>query len=190
MRKAALFLALWVASFAAAPFVFAAEAQAITPAARVAEALQLLKSEDPYKQELGFLRLEALRDRSTLPEIRPYLDNHDPDLRAYSLRAVAAIDGLNAVSLLLERLKTEKHPRVRRAAVLGLEPFAKDDPRILPALIGALRDHSTEVRIAAVDVVSRIHDPKAKEAILLRNKWEWRADVKRVLKVAVKRIQQ
>lgn len=188
-RKLLLCLAVGVSGWMAVPFAFAAEAQAVTPAARTAEALQLLKSQDPYQQRLGFLRLEALRDPSTLPEIRPYLDSRDPDLRAYSLRAVAAIDGLKAVPLLLERLKKDGQPRVRRAAVLGLEPLAKDDARILPALIDALRDRSTEVRMAAVDVVSRVDDPRAKKAILLRNQWEWRRDVKRVLKLAIKRIQ-
>ncbi len=184
-----LFVLFCVLALVFGPAAFAADVKTITNSERTAQAIEFLKSGDPYKQQLGFLRLEALRDPATLSEIRSYLSNKDPDLRAYSLRAVAAIQGLESVPLLIERLKTDKQPRVRRAAVLGLEPFAKEDAAVLPALIQALRDRSTEVRISAVDVVSRINDPKAKEAIMLRNKWEWRRDVKRVLKLAVKRIQ-
>ena len=159
-----------------------------SPSPQAVEAMQLLESTDAYQRQVGFLRLEALREPSTVETIQPYVDSKDPDMRAYSLRALAAIQGAPAVPMLLSKLKSERHPRVRRAALLGLEPLQKSDPEILPAFIAALRDPNTEVRMAAVDVVSRIDDPRAREAILRRYKREWRRDVRRVLRLAMKRL--
>lgn len=178
--------ALWLIS--AADAAYGEEPSAQAPSPKAVEAIQLLESEDPYQRQVGFLRLEALREPSTAPAIKVYIDSKDPELRAYSLRALAAIEGLSAVPFLLERLKTDKHPRVRRAALLALEPLQAGDQAILPACIVALRDRNTEVRMTAVDIVSRIDDPRAREAIVKRYKWEGRRDVRRVLKMAMKRL--
>ena len=166
----------------------AEDAPVTGPSPRAVEALQLLESKDAYQRQKGFLRLEALREPSTLASIQTYLGSRDPETRAYALRAMAAIQGVGSVPLLLDVLHKEKHPRVRRAAILGMEPFAMGDPTILPALIRALRDSTTEVRITAVDVVSRIDDPRAREAIITRYKRERRRDVRRVLELAMKRL--
>jgi ribosome-associated translation inhibitor RaiA len=166
------------------------EAPLPAPSSKAVEALQLVESKDPYQQQLGFLRLEALREAGTAPLIREYLTHRKPEMRAYALRALAAIEGAASVPTLLNALRTDKQALVRRAALLGLEPFHKADPDILPAFIKALRDRKTEVRMAAVDVVSRIDDPRAREAILLRNKRERRRDVRRVLSLAVRRLGQ
>ena len=161
-----------------------------TPTPQAVEAMRLLESSDPYQRQLGFLRLEALRETGTVKTIERYLTSRDPEVRAYSLRAVAAITGEPAIPTLLQVLASEKHPRVRRAALLGLEPFERSDPRILAACIKALRDPNTEVRMAAVDIVSRVDDPRAREAILIRYKRETRRDVRRVLRLAMKRLGQ
>jgi HEAT repeat protein len=125
---------------------------------------------------------------STADVIRGYVDSPDPDMRASSLRAVAAIEGVAAVPLLLQVLKADKHPSVRRAALLGLEPLQQTNAEILPAFLKALRDRKAEVRMAAVDIVSRIDEPRAREAILTRNKRERDRDVRRVLELAMKRL--
>ena len=164
----------------------AEDAKPVSPEA--ADALALLGSGDAYERQKGFLRLEALRDPGTVDAIRPYVDSKDPELRAYSLRALAAIEGVRVVPLLLERLRSDQHPRVRRAALLGLEPLAGGAPTILPALIAALRDRKTEVRMAAIDIVSRIDDPRAREAIAVRTRRERDRDVRRVLALAAKRM--
>jgi hypothetical protein len=168
----------------------AEEPVSTTPSPKAVEALRLIESTDPYRQQLGFLRLEALRETSTVPLIRKYLMHRDPELRAYVLRALAAIEGAPAVPTLLAALRTDKQPLVRRAALLGLEPLQQSDPNILPAFIKALRDKKTEVRMVAVDIVSRVDDPRAREAILLRNKRERRRDVRRVLSIAMRRLGQ
>ena len=162
---------------------------ALPPSPKALEAMRLLDSSDPYQRQLGFLRLEALREPSTVEAVTRYLESPDREVRAYSLRALAAIEGVAAVPTLLERLRSDRQAQVRRAAILGLEPLQPRHPDILPALIKALRDRSTEVRIAAVDVVSRIKDPKAREAMLLRQKRERRRDVQRVLKLARQRVE-
>ena len=160
--------------------------QALSP--RAVEALDLVSSDDRYKQELGFLRLEALREPASIPEILPYASHKDPELRAGGVRALAAIQGIESCPLLLDRMQHDPHPRVRRAAMLGIEPFAESDPKILPILIERLRDKDATVRMTAIDVVSRIADPTAREAILQRNKREGRRDVRRVLELAMKRM--
>ena len=78
--------------------------------ARATEALRLLNSADPYQRRLGFLRLEALRDPSTVSAIQPYVTSRDPELRASGLRALAAIQGVEAIPLLLHALKTDRQP--------------------------------------------------------------------------------
>ena len=166
--------------------VRAASGEALSPAAE--DALRLIETGDAYERQVGFLRIEALREPASVEPLRAYITHKDEVRRAYALRALAAIQGAEAVPLLLEKLSHDKHGRVRRAAVLGLEPLVNASPEILPALIKALRDHRTDVRMAAVDVVSRIDHPQAREAIRMRNKREARRDVKRVLRVAMKRM--
>lgn len=160
------------------------------PSPQAVAAMHLLEATDLYQRQLGFLRLEALREPSTLETIRAYISHRDPQTRAYSLRALAAIEGVPAIPVLLHALRTDKYPRVRRAALLALEPLARNDAEVLPALLDALRDWSPEVRMAAVDIVSRINDPRAREAILIRYRRERVRDVRRVLTLAMKRLRE
>ena len=155
---------------------------------KAAAAIQQLESDDAYQRQLGFLRLEALRETATLDVIRQYLESPDEETRAYSLRAVAAIEGVASIPVLLEMLKTDADPRVRRAALLGVEPFSAFDPDILPACLLALRDREAEVRITAVDIVSRMDDPRAKDAIRVRFKREHDPNVRHALRLAMTRL--
>jgi len=161
-----------------------------TPSPRALEAIRLIESSDPYEQQVGFLRLEALREPSTIEVLERYAAHPQAQRRAAGLRALAAIQGSSAAPRLLERLKTDRDAAVRRAILLGLEPFALEHPDILPALLKALRDRDTEVRMTAVDIVSRIDDPRAREAIRFRYKYEWRRDVRRVLASAMPRLEK
>ena len=146
-----------------------------------------MESEDSYQRQIGFLRLEALRETGTLPIVQHYLADRDPDIRAASLRALAAIQGREAIPALVAALG-DGHPRVRRAALLALEPLRDTDPSIAPALIWALRDRKTEVRMTAADIVSRIPSEEARAAIRTRVRRERDPDVRRVLALAVRRI--
>ena len=158
------------------------------PSPRAVDAMRLLTSGDPYQRQLGFLRLEALREMSTVATIRTYATSRDPQTRAYSLRAVAAVEGAPAIPWLLEAWKRERDPLVRRAVLLGLEPLQRDEPHLLSVFLKALQDRNLEVSMAAVDIVSRIDDPRAREAIRSRWKRERRRDVRRVLALALKRL--
>jgi HEAT repeat protein len=147
-----------------------------------------LDAKDAYVRQEAFLHLEALREPATAPVVRQYLTSKDLETRVFAVRAVAAIEGAKAVPTVLERLHKRERPAVRVAAVLALEPLQKQDPSVAPALIAALRDRSPQVRMAAVDVVSRIKQPEAKAAILTRWRRERHRDVRRVLELAMKRI--
>ena len=182
---AASFLLLLLAADAeAAPSPPASNQQPLSADAQAA--VPLLDAEDSYTRQTGFIRLEALREPATVPVVRRYLKSRNMDTRAFSIRALAAIDGVNAIPTLLERLKHDRAPRVRVAAILGLETL--EDPRVLPALIERLKDRSADVRMAAVDSVSRFDRPDAKGAILKRARRERDRDVQRVLEQAVKRV--
>ena len=172
------------------PTLEAEDAAQVTsqPSPQAVEAIRLLEAADPYQRELGFLRLEALREPATVSAIQHYVSSRDPETRAHSLRALAAIQGPESIPLLTEELSRDKHPQVRRAALLGMEPFVGTHPELVPVFIASLRDGSTEIRMAAVDIVSRIDDPRAREAILMRNRRERRKDVRRVLKLAMRRL--
>jgi len=150
------------------------------------ELIKQLETKDTYTRQRSFMRLEALREPATAPIIHQYVKSRNADTRAFSARALAAIEGAQAVPTLRELARRDRSPRVRLAAVLALEPL--QDPQVLPILIEKLRDRSPEVRMAAVDAVSRVDDVKARESILLRWRRERHRDVRRVLREAVDRL--
>lgn len=165
-----------------------AQEEAPTLSPEAARLVKQLDAQDPYTRQLAFLRLEALREPATAPIVRRSLESRDPDTRAFGVRALAAIEGQAAVAVLLERLVRDRHPRVRVSTLLALEPL--QDPAILPIFIKKLRDRNREVRMAAVDAVSRVDQPEAREAIRRRWKRERDRDVRRVLEEAMKRMGQ
>ena len=184
---------IWLGQLAFLLFAYCAAGSAeappppdLDPAAQ--DALRLIASSDAYQQELGFLRLEALRDPGTLPAILPYTDNPDAQMRAWSLRAVAAIQGEQAIPMLTQHFKTDRSADVRREILLGLEPYAKTHQELLELFLGALTDRQPQVRMTAADIVSRIDDPAADKAIRDRRRREHRKDVRRVLDMAIQRI--
>ena len=193
MIRPQAFRAPWIAIVTLATGLLApgvqSDASSSAPlSAKAREAITLLDAQDPYQRQLGFLRLEALRDPSTVETILRYVHNQDEDIRAASLRAVAAIKGAAASPRLLEAVTRDRSARVRRAALLGLEPFILENSSILPAALKALRDPEADVRITAADVVSRVDDPQARQALLLRAKRERNKDVRRVIETALKRL--
>jgi HEAT repeat protein len=149
--------------------------------------LKQLDSKDAFLRQEAFVRLEALRDPATASVVRPYLTSRNLETRTFAVRAVAAIEGVQAVPTLLAQFKRER-PTVRIAILLALEPLQAQDPSIAPVLLAALRDRKPQVRMAAVDIVSRLKQPQAREAILTRWKRERHRDVRRVLELAMKRI--
>ena len=185
-RDRMLLVTLLLAGSCVMPRAWAAEPGSMDQRAK--DAIALLESNDPYQRQVGFLRLEALRDPGTVGAIRPALTARDPERRAEAVRALAAIQGAQAVQQLLDILHADQHPHVRRAALLGLEPLARTNPEILPAFIAALKDRKPEVRMTAVDIVSRIDDPQARAAIQARNRRERDRNVRRVLALAMNRL--
>src|SRR3989338_7119463 len=103
LSSLALFLALAIRSS------YAQDVQESSLSPRAVEAINLLESNDPYMRQLGFIRLEALREPASSSIAMKYADSRDPDLRAYSLRLLAAVQGPAAVPLLLEKLNKDKH---------------------------------------------------------------------------------
>lgn len=153
------------------------------PAALSAQAQELIKgldSEDGYLRQKAFIRLEALREPASAAVVRRYLASRDVNTRAFSVRALAAIEGVAAIPTLMERARRDK-PRIRVTALLALEPLAAQEPALVPFFIEKLRDRNTEVRMAAVDIVSRLDDPRAREALNVRWRRERHRDVRRIL---------
>lgn len=187
MRRRILVLALCLPS-AWVPIDGAAQE---TPAEISMDAQRLLEqidTEDPDLRRRAFLQLEALREPATASAIRRYLADRRVELRTLSVRALAAIEGARSVPALLERLQRDRSPAVRLQSILAVEPFVGQDASALPPLLKALRDRQPDVRIAAIDVVSRSEKPEAKEALTLRWKRERHRDVRRVLEAAMKRV--
>ncbi len=160
--------------------------------AALSPALQQLAShaddKDVYERQKAFLRIEATRDPGFVPLLQQHVQSRDPHTRAFSVRALAAIAGSAAIPTLLDSATHDRKSDVRVAALLGLEPLRDRDPSIEPVFLKALRDRSADVRMVAVDIVSRSPAPEAKEAIRKRWKREHHGDVRRVLKDAMKRI--
>ena len=163
-----------------------AQEQSVPISPEAQEQIKQLDAKDAYVRQKAFLELEALREPATAAIVRRYLDNKDPETRALSVRALAAVEGAAAIPTLVDRMKNDRHPSVRLAAVLALEPLK--DPSVTPAFIERLRDRSPQVRMAAVDVVSRLDDPPARAAIRLRRRREHNRDVQRVLQEAMERV--
>jgi len=152
------------------------------------ELIRLLDAEDLSVRQEAFLRLEALREPATASVVRAHLASRDPNTRAFSVRAIAAIEGPSAVPTLLKSLKRDRHAFVRLESLLALEPLWEQEPTIGAAFIAALRDRHAQVRMAAVDAVSRIDEPEAHAAIRTRWRRERHRDVRRVLEEAMKRL--
>lgn len=175
---------------AALAFAAAAWSEDMTPSPHAVEAMRLLDSKDPYLRQLGFLRLEALREPATVSAVTRYLHSRNPVVRGEALRALAAIQGHAAIPTLLQSLAHDGDTTPRRAALLGLEPLyrVQADAAVKAALLKALRDRKPEVRMTAVDIASRLDDPDARALIQKRLLRERHRDVLRVLALAKKRM--
>ena len=139
-----------------------AEDAAISP--EVNQALRLLMANDVFSKQAGLLKLEALRDPSTMSAVRPFLDDSNPLLRAQALTAARAIQGKSAIPLLVDRLARDRHADVRRQAANELHELA--DPSTVPPLVSALEDRQVVVRVAAVEALGVMHDRSVTPAII------------------------
>lgn len=184
-------LGILLSFLALLPSIAVAEEAAVSsPSGISPEANRLIKqldADDPYIRQEAFLQLEMLREAATAPVVRHYLESSNAETRAFSVRALAAIEGVKAVPTLIERLKRDRSPRVRVSALLALEPL--QDPTILPVFIDRLRDRNRDVRMAAADAVSRVKQPEARAALQKRWRRERDRDVRRVLEKAMARIE-
>lgn len=168
----------------------AEEPEPVAPAGMSAEArrlVRLLDADDAYVRQEAFIQLEMLREAASAPEVRKRLESSKPETRAFSVRALAAIEGLKAVPDVIDRLKRDHDPRVRVSAILALEPL--QNPAILPVFIERLRDRNRDVRMAAADAVSRSKQPEAHAALKRRWRRERDRDVRRILQQAMQRIE-
>jgi HEAT repeat protein len=187
MQHAVYFLSVFFALFTLWVGPALAQTQALSP--RAQEAVQLLQSGNSDERRLALMRIEALREPAAGDAVVAYLRDEDDGVRAYAYRAWVGLYGQQAIPDLLKAYPQEKAPRVRRAILFALEPYRAVDAQIAELYYAGLTDRNTETRIAAVDLVSRIDEPRAREAIRRRAKKEWRRDVRRTLKLALARIE-
>ena len=91
-----------------------------------------------------------------LPALRPLLADADPDRRWWAVRALAAIGGTEASSLLESRLR-DPDEATRCAAALGLGQLRAT--AAVPALMAQLSDANGWVRDTAADALAMIGEP-------------------------------
>lgn len=85
-------------------------------------------------------------------------------VKVHTLERLASLAGQSAVAQLIEeRIDKEKHPTVRVAAISAVRRF--DRPGLDSLLIEASRAAETEVRIAAVDALTRVPGLKVDERL-------------------------
>ncbi len=145
-----------------------------------------LDDDDLFLRQKAFLELEALRDPASADTIRAHLTALDPNTRAFSARALAAVAGRSAVPVLLERWTKERHLYVRSSILIALEPFWEQEPAVVATVLKALRDRKRDIRMVAADIASHINRPEAREALQVRWKRERDRDVRLVLKRIMK----
>ena len=149
----------------------------------------LLHDRDKTVRQYTLIALEVLRDPSTLPAIAGVLQDKEPFLRTQAVREMGYF-GPPAIELLTQALK-HKDRSVRREAVRTLGKI--NDPRIVPLLaaqlqntdlndtavyalggigrpaleplLGALPAAQSSLRRSIIKQLSRIHDPRAREAV-------------------------
>jgi len=145
-----------------------------------------LDDEDLFVRQKAFMELEALRDPASMDAIRARLTAPDPNTRAFSARALAAVASRSAVPVLLERWTKERHVYVRSSILIALEPFLEQEPSVVTTVLNALRDRKRDIRMAAADIAGHINRPEARAALQVRWKRERDRDVRRVLERIMK----
>jgi len=116
----------------------------------VASALvALVGSKDPGRAQWAIEGLGRARYEPALKAIRGAAANPNGKVRWRMMDAVERIDGAGSIPFFVERLRKDSEPALRRKALACLGRAGVKDQRVLGAFVGALRDRSAEVRMAA-----------------------------------------
>lgn len=136
----------------------------------VAELIGQLHDFDIRRRASAAEALGRLGDRNAVPALIALLEDEErmrPDSRVMgraAAGALARIGGERALSTLLAALENEQsYPGLRIEAAVALCDI--DDPRVVPALIGALGDSHVEVGMTAAAALAATGDRRAAPAL-------------------------
>jgi HEAT repeat protein len=109
-------------------------------------------------------------DKESVASLIRELKDSNPKVRVSAAEdighrgAVRASDVKKAIPALVDVLKKDKDPTVRRAVALALGQVDPDPALAVPALVAALKDKAPPVRIASATALGQLGD-NAKDAI-------------------------
>jgi HEAT repeat protein len=122
--------------------------------------LKALKDKDEYVRLHSAEALELIGGLSHihLPTLIDALKDTSSDVRLAVVRVITVM-GPNAESAsnaLVEVIKTEKDPQIRRKAAHGLAAIGADAKTVLPLLQAGLKDESAEIRVASAEALAKL----------------------------------
>ncbi|HZW25201.1 MAG TPA: HEAT repeat domain-containing protein [Gallionella sp.] len=129
--------------------------------------LNALKNDDCTE---AALILSKTQDSAVITELIDTLDNADKKAQQLAILALIRLDHPIKISLLLDALK---HPTsTRRSGAAAALTNSTKEPKVLDALLVALKDESSEVRSNAAGALLRTQNQAAIEALLIALKDE------------------
>jgi len=106
----------------------------------------------------------ATGDKRLAPALREAMRDRIPQIRSVAAHSYASVAGKEAVPVLIDLLRTEKDPYVRRTAVQMLAQL--NDPRAVPALTNSLKDSEPAVVLAAAEALVSVGGPKGVDVLV------------------------
>lgn len=128
------------------------------------QAVENLKSQDPYARRQGADVLAQSRDQKAAPYLEKALGDAAPQVRASAADGLCQLVYRPATPRIAELLLKDKDTQVRQQAASSLSYMM--DQSAGPALVKALGDEAPGVRYAAANTLGAIHYVQAEEPLI------------------------
>jgi HEAT repeat protein len=120
--------------------------------------LDTLRGEDEFVRGWALNVVAEKGHRKALPQVRSLLRDEDPDVRYDAVRALARIQGPEALASLMEVVEEDPSAAVRECALRTVTFMEPRSARMGELLLLGLRDSSEEVRAAAAELLRKGFD--------------------------------